>query len=89
MKNTIITIFAIATMALTSGCYNDPISSHPTNNHNFNVELLFEIDGCKVYRFDDGGYKYFTTCKGSVSWDETDDETTINMDNQTTVLENE
>jgi hypothetical protein len=40
-------------------------------NANFKVELLFEVDGCKVYRFNDNGYKYFTTCKGNVSWDET------------------
>lgn len=38
---------------------------------NVNVELLFEIDGCKVYRFYDGGYKYFSNCNGVTSWDET------------------
>lgn len=41
----------------------------PTNNDNFEVELLFEADGCKVYRFKDlGEYKYFSTCQGSVEW---------------------
>jgi hypothetical protein len=33
----------------------------PTTNKNFNAELLFEVDGCKVYRFFDGGEAvYFT-----------------------------
>ena len=42
-----------------------------TNNALFNVELLFEVDGCKVYRFQDGGRsRYFSTCQGSVSWNE-------------------
>lgn len=40
-----------------------------TTNKNFNAELLFEVDGCKVYRFFDGGEAiYFvkdTTYNGS------------------------
>ena len=49
-----------------------------TTNKAIKVELLFEVDGCKVYRFYDGmsnggAYpvaKYFTKCVGSnsVSW---------------------
>ena len=44
-----------------------------TSNKDVKVELLFEIDGCKVYRFYDdkvgGGAqaKYFTKCTGSSS----------------------
>lgn len=35
----------------------------------FTVEKLFTVDGCTVHRFYDGGYaRYFTNCKGSVSW---------------------
>lgn len=48
-----------------------------TSNKDVKVELLFEIDGCKVYRFYDSANgslynsaKYFTKCAGSssVSW---------------------
>lgn len=42
-----------------------------TNNDSFKVELLFEVEGCKVYRFIDGGRnRYFTNCQGAVSWAE-------------------
>jgi hypothetical protein len=31
----------------------------------FDVERLFEKDGCAVYRFHDGNHHYFVNCKGS------------------------
>jgi hypothetical protein len=33
----------------------------------FRVELLFEVDGCKLYRFYDGRTVYFSDCRGQVS----------------------
>lgn len=41
-----------------------PVSSHiPENNKNYEVDFLFEHDGCRVYRFYDwGNYVYFTNC---------------------------
>jgi len=45
-------------------------SVHATSNPKVPVELLFEIDGCKVYRFNDEGTKYFCNCSGSVEWTE-------------------
>ncbi len=40
----------------------------PENNATYEVEYLFEHDGCKVYRFlDNGHYVYFTNCKGNVT----------------------
>lgn len=57
------------------GCASDPISTEPTNNSQVKVELMFEHEGCKVYRFYDGGYPiYYTRCDGAYSaamWDET------------------
>ncbi|MCF8360634.1 MAG: DUF4884 domain-containing protein [Prolixibacteraceae bacterium] len=42
-------------------------SDRPGNNKTYEVEYLFEYDGCKVYRFfDRGNYVYFTNCKGDV-----------------------
>lgn len=54
-------------LVLFTSCKREPTEVVTTNNKNFYVELLFEVDGCKVYRFWDGGYKYFTTCNGSVN----------------------
>ena len=57
-----------------SSCYRiitpqtDLVSSNPTAK----VQLLFEVDGCKVYRFYDGGAaRYFTNCRNgnsSIGW---------------------
>jgi len=34
---------------------------------NYRVELLFEHDGCKVYRFQDGTTHYYAKCAASTS----------------------
>jgi hypothetical protein len=43
-----------------------PIAVVPSdNNTTYQVDYLFEHDGCKVYRFyDKGNYVYFTNCNG-------------------------
>jgi hypothetical protein len=51
---------------LSLSCQREGIEELKTDNSNYEVELLFEVDGCKIYRFWDNGYKYFTTCNGSV-----------------------
>lgn len=39
---------------------------------NFTNEFLFEIDGCKMYRFKDGGrYIYWSDCRGKIQYDYT------------------
>lgn len=51
-----------------ASCTKDGKQTIATDNMNFHVTLLFEVDGCKVYRFSDGvSVHYFTTCQGSVS----------------------
>jgi hypothetical protein len=41
-----------------------------THSGDFNVELLFEKDGCKVYRFEDGSrYIYWSDCSGKMQSD--------------------
>jgi len=53
------------------GCNKSAKQTVETDNSSFKVELLFEVDGCKVYRFVDGGRsRYFTTCSGGTSWSE-------------------
>lgn len=57
----------LAASLLISGCsIQQPITKQePDNNKTYQVEYLFEHDGCKVYRFyDRGRYVYFTNCNG-------------------------
>ena len=53
---------------LISGCEDcgEPRPVHAANKgENYDVRLLFEVDGVKVYRFYDGsGYVYFTNTNG-------------------------
>lgn len=54
---------------LLSGCYvkRTPIYAKPaSNNDDYEVNYLFNHDGCSVYRFlDKGNYVYFTKCDGN------------------------
>jgi len=48
---------------LAVGCGNRPVSKTATNNPTMPVDLLFNHDGCNVYRFSDGGeYHYYAVC---------------------------
>lgn len=50
------------------GCVNDAKES--VQNGDFKVEFLFEQNGCKMYRFKDGGtYVYWSDCQGKVQYD--------------------
>lgn len=67
-------IIVVITLLAVTGCNKTPIQMSRTQNPDINVDLLFEHDGCKVYRFGDGGRsRYFSKCsnKSSVSWTET------------------
>jgi len=48
-----------------AGCVTPPIGTAMTNNPGIQVDLLFEHDGCRVYRFMDVGYHYFARCDGA------------------------
>lgn len=55
-----------------SGCAKDPMSTERTDNSNITVDLLFEKDGVKVYRFTDSGRSiYYTDARGSTQWSTT------------------
>lgn len=48
-----------------TGCNEDAKES--IQNGNFTLEFLFEQNGCKMYRFKDGGrYIYWSDCQGDV-----------------------
>jgi hypothetical protein len=59
-------LLLIIPLSLTSCFTQRPIyTDRPNNNRQYEVEYLFEHDGCKVYRFyDRGNYVYFTNCRG-------------------------
>lgn len=64
-----ICLLVIVSINLLSCMIQEPISVvAPQNNKTYEIEYLFEHDGCKMYRFRDGDYYvYFTNCKGEVS----------------------
>jgi hypothetical protein len=53
-------VLVVFTAVAFTSCYKDP-QSKVTRGNDIPVELLFEQDSVKVYRFYDGGYHYFTT----------------------------
>ena len=52
-------------LLLLTGCMTEPIATAPTNNASIQVDLLFEHDGCRVYRFRDVSYHYYAQCNTS------------------------
>jgi hypothetical protein len=64
----IITILLIS--LLSASCVNEAKES--TQLGNFKNEFLFEVDGCKMYRFEDGSrFIYWSDCRGKVNYDYT------------------
>lgn len=63
----------VCTLLLFSACSKTPVSTKQSNNPEIKVSILFDFDGCRVYRFVDDGEKYFARCGGNAttSWDET------------------
>ena len=59
----------ITILVFTSCSINEPlVRAKAQNNNTYQVDYLFEHDGCKVYRFqDDGRFVYFTSCTGDVT----------------------
>lgn len=66
MKKILILLFCLCLVA----CHEKAQTDVTSSNGDFKVELLFEVDGCKVYRFYDWGYKYFSSCNGLVQWEQ-------------------
>lgn len=61
-------IFFILSLGLIVACSKQPLSTESTNNADISVERLFDIDGCRVYRFMDyGDPHYFVRCGNVVT----------------------
>lgn len=63
--------FIAAGLLVLTGCEQTgapvPEARAAVSNASFNVERLFRVDGCNVYRFRDSGYpRYLTTCTGRI-----------------------
>jgi hypothetical protein len=61
MRNLLLLALTLASAA----CATEPVATAPTTNAGIQVDLLFEHDGCRVYRFRDLGYHYFAKCGGA------------------------
>lgn len=60
-------LIAAAAVFLVS-CNKQAQETIQIQNSEFKVDFLFENDGCKVYRFFDGGRAiYYTDCKGETT----------------------
>ena len=58
----------LVALGLLTGCSKDPVSSESTNNPQVPVELMFEHEGCRIYRFHDGGRRhYFVRCRNEIA----------------------
>jgi len=70
MKPLIITLLMLIVCCELLSCARQiPLSKvNPENNKTYQVDFLFEHDGCKVYRFkDQGNTVYLTNCNGDVT----------------------
>jgi hypothetical protein len=62
-------IIGLFVVSLLVACTKDAKRTDATDNTSFEVGLLFEHEGCRVYRFyDSGTHIYYTSC-GDVQWD--------------------
>lgn len=66
-------IFLILIVGLFASCKRDAVSTE--RKEDFELELLFEKDGCKMYRFWDARWVYWSTCEGQTSWIESNGKT--------------
>jgi len=46
------------------GCQKE--ATETVSKGEFNVEFLFEHDGCRMYRFKDSRYIYWSDCRGQI-----------------------
>lgn len=64
------TIISLLAITMLSACENKPIEESKAGN--FTIELLFEKNGCKVYRFQDGArFIYWSDCTGKMEYKST------------------
>lgn len=66
----VLAIMLLLLIICSTGCNNHADAAQVIQKGSFQLELLFEEDGCKMYRFYDGNrYVYWANCKGRVQSD--------------------
>lgn len=59
----------IAALLALCGCFKDPTPMMEDNRSpkakEFNVQFLFEYEGCRIYRFSDDSIHYYSSCNSS------------------------
>lgn len=69
MKTKSLVIAALAGCLLLAGCEKSAQSVERSSNNEIDVDLLFEKDGIRVYRFTDNGrFIYYTDARGRTEW---------------------
>jgi len=61
-------LFITVALTVFSSCVSDPIKTEVTQSNNIKLELLFEKNGCKMYRFKDERYVYWSDCSGRTEY---------------------
>ena len=62
-------LFLFFALLLLSSCKKEAQEVVSTTNSEIRVDFLFEVDGIKVYRFNDNGYfVYFTNRTGNTEY---------------------
>ena len=65
-----VAILVAVVLTCLAGCAGEAEESTSAGRE-FKVDKLFTHEGCTVYRFwDASNYRYFTNCRGTVSWQE-------------------
>jgi hypothetical protein len=78
-----ITLIILATLLFS--CTGEPINT--VQSGDFTIELLFEKNGCKMYRFKDNGrYVYWSDCSGRTEQSITRNNGKTSTTTRTTVL---
>ena len=65
MKNKLCLAIIVIAITLTS-CVKEPMYIQRTDNNQFQVEYLFTIDSCNVYRFGDEGRLHYIVIGSNV-----------------------
>ena len=68
MRKYLISFISAITIAISLiSCTNNPPMEQTTTTNGYNVQLLFEVDGIKVYKFkDEWNNVYFTNRPGEI-----------------------
>ena len=74
--------FLFVAVVTSTSCAKDPVRDGESNNPNVPVSVLFDYDGCRVYRFKDAGhFIYYAKCGvvTQTTWEQSEGKTSRPM----------